>query len=559
MTNLFTVSSVNFSEQNLYFKEVIMKKLLFLLVLLFVGSFTSSWAWGLDVIPGAKGFGMDTRAAYGAANNPQICVVTTLSDNNTTLGNSTRNGVAVKTGSLRACLEQIPPANTGRIIIFEKSGTINCTGHGDIDARFPYVTIAGQTAPSPGITIKGEPFEFHENDVLVQHIRLRVGDSQYGGTAGYKRDSFGITASNTIFDHVSASWALDEIGGVGNYDESFDNITFRLCIFSEALVNPRKYDPSRENHCGDECEQPIPEQYLKEVSGKLLSNDCLDCSQPVGQGCCEPEHSTGILFTTGNKKVALIGTLFAHNHHRNPMVAGSTIQFYMANNIIYNFTDAAVRLGGPDQCTIEGNIFIAGKNTYAPHANAVGCTSKNGMDLYVHDNYVSPGITTYKGDDNWKIVFDADGRTRQIFTPEVTVSGYTALSSSSAKDWVLANAGARPADRDAVDTRIVNDVINGTGKQINSQDEVGGWPNLEQNTWDIGKLDGNGSPGPIPSDPHGDDDGDGYTNLEEWLHAFAAEVEGNGLHAFAAEVDEGNGQQSSAVSAPKGLSIISTH
>jgi hypothetical protein len=92
------------------------------------------------------------------------------------------------------------------------------------------------------------------------------------------------------------------------------------------------------------------------------------------------------------------------------------------------------------------------------------------------------------------------------------------MPSSAVEDYVIANAGARPADRDSVDIRLINDVRNGTGSIIDSQDDVGGWPVLGRNTRVLSLL---------PGKPHSDNDGDGYTNLEEWLHAFAAEVEGS--------------------------------
>ena len=81
---------------------------------------------------------------------------------------------------------------------------------------------------------------------------------------------------------------------------------------------------------------------------------------------------------------------------------------------------------------------------------------------------------------------------------------------------MLANVGARPADRDSVDQRIIDDVRNGTGAIIDSPGDVGGWPALAENSRELD----------LPTNPNGDDDGDEYTNLEEWLHEMAAEVEG---------------------------------
>ena len=101
--------------------------------------------------------------------------------------------------------------------------------------------------------------------------------------------------------------------------------------------------------------------------------------------------------------------------------------------------------------------------------------------------------------------------------PPIEVSGLQIKPSAEVRDWVLQNAGARPADRDPVDARIIRQVRQRTGRIIQSQDDVGGWPDLPEKRREL----------TIPENPGGDDDGDGYTNLEEWLHAFAAEVEGS--------------------------------
>jgi hypothetical protein len=84
------------------------------------------------------------------------------------------------------------------------------------------------------------------------------------------------------------------------------------------------------------------------------------------------------------------------------------------------------------------------------------------------------------------------------------------------ESYVLAYAGARPADRDQVDARVTNGARAGTGRIIDSPSQVGGWPTLAQNTRAF----------VTPANPSGDNDGDGYTNLEEVLHQMAATVEG---------------------------------
>src|SRR5262245_36306543 len=103
----------------------------------------------VPVIPGASGFGMETPAGRGGT----VMRVTNLNDSGS--------------GSLRACAEGSGP----RVCVFEVSGTIRVNSEITIDS--PFVTIAGQTAPSPGILIRGAGLRIWTNDVLVQHIRVR--------------------------------------------------------------------------------------------------------------------------------------------------------------------------------------------------------------------------------------------------------------------------------------------------------------------------------------------------------------------------------------------------
>src|SRR3989338_8925371 len=115
--------------------------------------------YAIPAFPGAQGFGTDTPAGSGrhfAAPSTQIIKVTNLND--------------AGPGSLSAALEASGP----RIIVFETSGTITLTSR--IIVVNPYFTVAGQTAPSPGITLKNFGIAPRTHDGLIQHIRVRVGD-----------------------------------------------------------------------------------------------------------------------------------------------------------------------------------------------------------------------------------------------------------------------------------------------------------------------------------------------------------------------------------------------
>lgn len=110
----------------------------------------------LPVLPNAAGFGVETPAGRGG----KVYKVTNLKDSGE--------------GSLRACVNASGP----RVCIFEVSGTIRMGG--DLSIKNPNITIAGQTAPSPGILLRGGALRISTSDVLVQHLRVRPGDDPEG-------------------------------------------------------------------------------------------------------------------------------------------------------------------------------------------------------------------------------------------------------------------------------------------------------------------------------------------------------------------------------------------
>src|SRR5690606_35414918 len=113
-------------------------------------------------------------------------------------------------GSLRACVNASGP----RVCVFEVSGTIRMSG--DLVLRNPNITIAGQTAPLPGIMLRGGGLFVRTSNVLVQHLRVRPGDDP-GGEPPVNRDGLKISGpadapiSNIVIDHCSFSWSIDEV------------------------------------------------------------------------------------------------------------------------------------------------------------------------------------------------------------------------------------------------------------------------------------------------------------------------------------------------------------
>jgi hypothetical protein len=358
----------------------------------------------------------------------------------------------------------------------------------------PYVTIAGQTAPAPGIMLRGASLAIKSSDVLVQHLAVRPGDDREG-PLGDVRDALKINGNprpleNVVVDHLSLSWATDE--NFETYKE-WDNVTISNTIVSEPL------------------------------------RDSLHSKGP---------HSFGAQIDSdnSNSKISLIGNLFANSDARNPRTCAAT--FVFVNNVVYNAGAAAVMLyndnrrGITTENSIVGNVFIEGPSTTAWPVRLLGSTDGKGWNgmlsgsrLYLADN-LAPGATV----DPWSIVDNQStvnlGKLT-LFSAPSWPERLKALPTGdgSVLNHVLNNAGSRPGQRNVVDRRIIDDVKKGTGGMINCvandgssrcKKNAGGWPELAENTRRL----------QVPSDPNGDDDGDGYTNMEEWLHDMAAEVEG---------------------------------
>ena len=456
------------------------KNIVLLTVFIFVFLLTNTstgFGSSLPIIPGEKGFGMDTPAGSGrhlGTPSTNVIKVTTLNDSGS--------------GSLRDALENQPSPKT---IVFEVSGTIGLQSSLWVSgAQGFYTTIAGQTAPSPGITIKGGPLYFDRNchDILIQHIRFRHGDINITG-GGLYADALTIDnhyipekekypPSNIVIDHCSFSWAIDE-----NIETGANNITFSNNIISEGLASP------------------------------------LHSKGPHSKGLVTLAFSYGI---TGAKNTTIIKNLFAHNVGRNPLIsAGSSV---IANNLIYDHKmgvqiDDHVLDKGPIQVSIASNYLIETDITSYTMYICAGIQDKTRVYL-APDNFFKGSIQTdpWNNVENRKTFSDTSSSVpdwARASSPPVWPTGYTTMSAADARTYVLANAGARPADRDSVDVRIVNDVKNGTGGIIASQDDVGGWPNLAQNTSAL----------TVPSNPN-EVQPSGYTKLEEWLHGFSRTVEG---------------------------------
>jgi pectate lyase len=429
-------------------------------------------AHAVPVLPGAAGYGMETKAGRGG----KVYRVTNVN--------------ASGSGSLKACIDASGP----RTCIFDVSGSIRISS--DLTIRNGNLHIAGQTAPSPGIMIRGAAIKITTSDVVIQHLRVRTGDDT-NGPDPTNRDSLKIEGTTTkpvkniVIDHCSFSWAIDEIASTWG---PHDDVTFSNNVFAEPLND----------------------------SGHL---------QYDGSGTMK--HGYGVLLGTApNSSVTMIGNLFAHQVERNPLSRAA--EFVFVNNVVYDRgtmdLDVQAEGGRSSKNSVVGNVFIDGPSLNRDTKPIYIRTSGNlklgsSSRAYLWDN-VSPDVGASL--DKLMVLTGGDVISGLISTSTAPVwnSGLVArgTAGNAVYERVLLNAGARPKDRDVVDKRIVSEVRARSGKVINCvsadgstrcQKNAGGWPSYAQNRRVL-TLPANDAS--IASN--------GYSNLENWLHNLDVGVSG---------------------------------
>jgi hypothetical protein len=383
--------------------------------------------------PGAVGWAAETPGGRGG----RIIRVTTLA--------------ADGPGSLREALETKGP----RTVVFEVGGVIDL-GRTTLSLAEPFVTIAGQTAPSPGITIIRGGLDVRTHDVIIRHIRIRTGADGQPRMSGWEADALStVGAYNVIVDHCTMTWGIDE------------NLSASGPRFTGTSPEDWRRGASRN----------ITFSY------NLLAEGLAQASHPKG------EHSKGTLVHDNATGVLIYRNLYAHNVERNPLLKGG-VQAAVVNNLIYDPGTRAVQYnlmalewaGQPYQLgelSAVGNVYRAGPST------------DPGLPFLMLGG---DGDLRYFGEDNLAVdrhggplqQFGRYGETRaQLIVadePIVWPAGLPVLPARDVETHVLANVGARPWDRDTHDLRVIFFVAEGRGEIIDDESEVGGYPQLEE-TW----------------------------------------------------------------------------
>lgn len=375
------------------------------------------------------------------------------------------NLLAEGPGSLRAAVAAKGP----RIVVFEVGGIIDL-GRSTLTITEPALTIAGQTAPSPGVTITRGGIDLKTHDVIVQHIRVRTGRDGQPALSGWEADSFStVAAHDVIVDHCSFTWGIDEnmsasgprfAGGDTVIDwrrNTSRNIMFSYNLAAEGLAN---------------------------------------ASHPKG------EHSKGSLVHDNATGIVFWRNIWAHNVERSPLLKGG-VQAVMVNNLIYDPGKRAVHYnlmglewaGHPHvegRLTAIGNVLRAGPSTDIGlpflMLGGAGDLRFHGRDNLAVDRYGAPlPMFGRYGETQAKLLM-ADA-------PDPLPAGLAILPSRDVETHLLANAGARPWDRDADDIRVLFFIAEGRGAILDDEKQVGGYPKqaptaakFVESAWDLATM-----------------------------------------------------------------------
>lgn len=377
--------------------------------------------------PDAVGWAKDTQGGKGG----QIIRVTNLN--------------ADGPGSFKAAVETKGP----RIIVFEVGGVIDL-GRTTMDIKEPFLTIAGQTAPSPGITIIRGGIDVRTHDVIVRHMRVRTGVDGQAKRSGWEADAFStVAAYNVIVDHNTFSWAIDE-----NMSASGPRFTGKT-----------------------------PDEWRKGTSRRitfsynLASEGLADASHPKG------EHSKGSILHDNASDVLFYRNIWAHNLERSPLLKGGA-RAAMINNLIYN----------PGKRAVHYNLMALewGNHAYQNgQLSAVGNVMRGGPSTDDGLPFLmlgGDGDLEYYGKDNLAVdemgkplpMFGRYGETRAKLImakkPVSWPSGVAVMPTRDVETHVLGNAGARPWDRDGDDIRVLFFIAEGRGAIIDDEKEVSAYP-----------------------------------------------------------------------------------
>jgi pectate lyase len=406
-----------------------------------------------------------------------------------------------------------------RTIIFKVGGTIVLDSA--IVITDSYLTIAGQTAPGDGILIRSAPgmkqapiIFVNSHDIIVRYLRVRPGP--YANKQAGDAITVYKTASNIIIDHCSLTWSTDENTEVWVKDKPGKNFTWQWNIISEGLGS---------HSCGMN-------------SGSNYRN--------------VPDRMTDI---------SVHHNLFSHNGKRSPLMKVKTSD--VINNIIYGWKYYPTQLSGGVIVDIIANKYVFQPSVHSgedrkeiiwkPYNNSAATGPQGNPSIYFVHN-IGPHNDNPEATNAWEKMtemtalthwgFPEGGQTvipieykrdsRRITSYPITIDNVLDLDSILLAEngigacMKLDENGKFIPNRDAVDTRIINEYKTKTGKIISETEVLALYPDMQNgipytdedhdgmaDVWEVA----NGLDPTNPNDRNETDrNTEGYTNLELFLN-----------------------------------------
>ena len=490
----------------------------------------------VPAFPGAEGHGRYVTGGRGSDGTTMVYHVTNLQDD--------KNGLIE--GSLRWALKQNGP----RTIVFDVGGIIPLVADLSIPAN---TTIAGQTAPYPGITLRY--YTIHEigNNVIIRYIRSRRGqekDVKDSADAIWERYKTGI-----ILDHCSFSWSIDEVASF--YDNN--NFTMQWCTIAESLVNPghskgahgyggiwggklASFHHNMIAHVANRSPRFNGARYLRKVYKRNLLYDlykwenCVQSEIVDFRNCVIYNCGNGCYGGSGGGNINIVNNYYkqgpgANTNRITKISVGSS-----------NKSTSEDLIGMTSRYYINGNIMTARQsvtdNNWSGISYDTGTKIKDGEHYTIDSKH-------YYGDKVEYVDFDGTDYVKiKLDTPTET-GEVTTHTADNAFNKVLENAGAS-LYRDEVDARYMEEAQSGTCTYKGSVTSTWGRIDLVSNVY--GYTEEYFPTGQRPADF--DADGDGiadaweqanggdlapnaytvdsgkkwYTNLEVYLNSLVEDI-----------------------------------
>jgi hypothetical protein len=350
-----------------------------------------------------------------------------------------------------------------RIVVFDVSGIIDLHGK-KLELTQPNITIAGQSAPGEGICLKHGTLRISASNIIVRHLRIRRGFIEEGNTGdsveinpkdpGYVKPKFRgsdkdqaqekLSAGeklkplhSIVLDHVSASWATDENLTMSGH---IDRVHAQHCLIAEGLdyANPKQ----------------TPTQH---AFGSLLGG--AGSATIVGMHHC----------------------VYAHHRRRTPQCSAgdgsgnppALVDF--RNNTIYDSIEAFSHTGNhPIRMNFIANYYKPGPSTL-PETRKYWFTLQKSQEsiLYAVGNFLVDQPHVHR--DSWKgVLFEKGAKHTPSLAAKQPLEAppISTEDAESAHRNVLLECGATLPSRDPVDSRIVEQIRNGSGRIIGRETDL---------------------------------------------------------------------------------------